>query len=90
MIAFSRNKKNSQDTGSLKFPEIVILILTAPKKNDMNLTPNMNNLIAEIEHDLKNTAANLKQFEKFVFDVLSTKLCKVTESKAYKQLEDLE
>ena len=79
--------KNLQDTES---SEALITNLTAPKKNFIEITPNMDILTAEIEHDLNNTTANLDDFEKCVFDVLSTQQNKVTYSKAYKQLESLE
>ena len=82
--------KNSQDTEILLFPRVVIPNLTAPKKNDIDLTPKMDNLIAEVKSDLNKTTAYLKQFEKCVLDVLSTKQSKLTDSKAYKQLKSLE
>ena len=82
--------KNSQDTEILLFPRVVIPNLTAPKKNDIDLTPKMDNLIAEVKSDLNKTTAYLKQFEKCVFNVLSTKQSKLTDSKAYKQLKSLE
>ena len=82
--------KNSQDTEILLFPRVVIPNLTAPKKNDIDLTPKMDNLIAEVKSDLNKTTAYLKQFEKCVFDVLSTKQSKVTYNKANKQLKSLE
>ena len=82
--------KNWQDTESLIFNEVVIPNLTAPKKNDVDLSPRMDNLIAEIKSDLRNTAANFEQFEKCFFDVVSTQQSKVTNSKAYKHLESLE
>ena len=52
--------KNLQDTES---SEALITNLTAPKKNFIEITPNMDILIAEIEHDLNNTTANLDDFE---------------------------
>ena len=83
--------KNSQDTEILLFPRVVIPNLTAPKKNDIDLTPKMDNLIAEVKSDLNKTTAYLKQFEKCVLDVLSTKQSKLTDSKVYyKQLKSLE
>ena len=55
--------KNLQDIESLSFPEVVSPIFTAPKKNKMDLTHRMNNLIAEIKSDINNrrlTWSNLK------------------------------
>ena len=44
--------KTSQDTESLLFPEVKSPILTAPKKNNMDSSPKIDNLIAEISATL--------------------------------------
>ena len=46
-------------------------------KNDMDSSPKMYNLIADIKRDLNKITANLEEFEKCVFDVLSTQQSKV-------------
>ena len=65
--------KKLQNTESLLFSEVIVSTLTTQNKNDKDLTPKINNPIAEIKRDLNNTSANLERFEKCVFDVLSTK-----------------
>ena len=54
---------------SLLIPEVESPTLTAPKKNDTDSSPEMDNLIAETKRDINNTAAHLEQFEKCVFRV---------------------